>query len=685
MKEDDFKTISTFKGYVNKPEITNLDPRYLVKGTKNVLIDYASRIISRNGYVLYRQANTGGGPIQSSYDWDTSTTKQFSIRVYDGRVEFDWNNTYNLLKSGFSTSRIEFTKIWDNTEKIDVLLFVLGDTNTYKWSGGVTKLRKSTATTLTKQGVLTSVSTIAFVAGTAGVVPPTITDSSANFLNAGFAQGGTLFVTGSTANSRNFTIGSVTAGTITLIMSNVLVSEAAGPSITLHNGEPTWATSRFLTTGTRKITYLGADYTYTGGESTDTLTGLTAFPAVTVGDVCWQTLITLANSGAFNANFKQDLIGVELNQLQLASTKSQEIYISLITDYTNFTLTSPRVPGDPAKVTMDQPATCIVPTDNLAQTINTTIFGGGTSEFFRLDYKLSQDNANELVRMIKLKTSSGAGVISRGAICSIKNATAYISREPTLDTLGSIESQDTAKNLPLSDAIKTDFDTYDFTNCHMKYWKRSIYISLPALGLVLVYDLQRNLWQPPQTIPVGRFAIINDQLYGHSSVTNETYKLFTGTNDNGTFINQVVRFAYNNGGRRDRLKNLSEYWSDGYITANAKLNMKMAFGFDGINGIKNMSISGSDTSITNPTLGSTLGDEPLGVNPLGGAPFNPVSGLPGAGVPLLRFWQVDTAKFKDYTEHYVEYSMTTLNGQFAIVAHGSNQFDAGTTPVSHKK
>lgn len=684
MNEESFKLIKGFKSYVSKPEITDIGANFLVRGSKNVLIDYASRIISRNGYSLYRQANNGGGPIRSAYDWKTSSAKSFSLRVYDGRVEFDWNSTYNLLKSGFATSTMEFAKVWDNTEKIDILLFVIGDTNMYKWSGGVAKIRSSTATTVTKQGVLTAVSSIAFVAGTPGTVAATITDSSSNFVNAGFIAGDTLYVTGSSANSRNFTVASVTAGTITLVMGDTLTSEAAGPAITLHNGEPTWASARFLTTGTRKINYLGTDYTYTGGETTDTLTGLTAFPTATLGDPTWQTLITLANPSPI-ATYKADFIAIQLNQVILASLKSQDIYVSSTTDYTNFTLTSPRAPGDPAKVNMDNYCTCIVPIDNLDQTVSNLMFGGGESEFFKFDYKLTQDNGGELIRMLKLKTAVSAGVISRGAITPIKNSTAYISREPTLDTLGNIQNLDGQKNVPLSDLVKNDFDIYDFTNCHIIYWRRAIYIALPAMGLVLIYDLQRSLWQPPQTLPVARFSIIGDWLYGHSSITNETYKLFTGTNDNGVLIPQVVRFSYNNGGRRDRIKNMSEYWTDGYITASGVLSYKVYFNFEGKDGVKNFSISGADTNITSQVQGSGLGDAPLGINPLGGATLNPIPGLPGTNTPLLRFWQLDTMQSPDYVEHFVEYQMNVLDGQFALVAHGSNQWDASSVPIRHKK
>jgi hypothetical protein len=80
-----------------------------------------------------------------------------------------------------------------------------------------------------------------------------------------------------------------------------------------------------------------------------------------------------------------------------------------------------------------------------------------------------------------------------------------------------------------------------------------------------------------------------------------------------------------------------------------------------------------------------IGDSPLGQDPLGGDTLDPVLELPGADVPMQRFYQIDTCSPVDYTEHFVEYSMDTLGGQFAIVAHGSNQFDAGTAMITNKK
>lgn len=768
MNLDDFKLVTAFASYISKPEITAAGPTFLVKGSINVLIDYAQRVRSRNGYTLFGAAAGIGSGIKGSYEWLTSTGIQIPLRMHDGILEFFAYGTWMTLRSGFAASTMAFAKIWDNVEKIGVLLGVIGDTNTYKWSGGITRAWKSTSTTVTKQGVLTADTGIAFIAGTPGLVAPTITDISNNFLNAGFAIGDTLYVTGSAANSRNFTIAAVTANKITLIMTDVLVSEVATPAITLHNGSPTWATSRFLTKGSaiavgtvtisianpavitvnntlalndtvqfqttgalptgltagtdyyvvnpsstsfsvaatpsgspivtsgsqsgvqsatktdRYIVYNGVAYQYTGGETTDTLTGLVGFPTVNLGDIIFQQMTVLPNPSSIPANFKQDLIGVQLNQLILASSQSQDVYISSTSDYTNFTLTSPRLPGDPAHVTMDAPCTCIVPINNPAQTTSSIMFGGGDNEYFQLSYQLSQDNANEIVRMIKLTTAISSGLIAPGAIAPVKQATVYISREPAMDYLSNVERQD-VNDVPISDPIKDDFDAYDFTNAHTVYYKRQIISALPNEGVVLIYDLMRKLWQPPQTLPISRLAIIDDQLYGHSAVLPETYKLFVGTNDNGNPIEQKARFAYNNGGRRDRLKNMSEYWSDGYITGNGELDMTLNLGFNGINGTKTMSILGSDTSVVIPGSGSTLGDEPLGSTPIGGATLGAIPGLAGTSATMLRFWQADTMSLADYTEYFIEYSMTTLDGQFAVVAHGSDQWDADTAPISHKK
>lgn len=859
--EDFFGLVDAFGSYVSKPEVTNITPNFLTLGSKNVLIDYANRIISRPGYALYNQANNGGPGIQGSYEWETSTGSQFSLRAYGTMLEFDWNSSYNVLLNNLTSPFVEFTKVLDFTEQQDVLLFVQGTSAMGRWSGGVSKIASSTATTVTKQGVLTAKMTISFVAGTPGSVAPTILDSANEFLIAGFAAGDTLNVTGSSGNSRQYTIGAVTAGVITLVMTDILVTEAVGTPITMYNQTgPTWKSARFFSTiSPRAITYNGVSYPYTGGENTDTLTGLTGFPVIIpainpiidsysesnsagdvpidnagfnptgigqsftasqnallskstffvsnpfpsnastlvaklytiagvygstsvpstllatsdtinvstfnnsvdklvdfpfsgnnqvalvagtqyfitieittpgkgfyiaegtggasgniatfksgvwtpqgLGDLCfyvygvgagaptWQTPDSIALPSAITSpfpNFFPNLIGNQLNMVFLASTSSAVIFASSATDYTDFTLTTPRAQGDPVQQPLTSgPATCIVPVDtdaDVLNVINTLVFGSGRDAFDQMDFHMSQDNTEELLRIIRYKTAPLSGLISKGGICPIKNNTIYISREPALVGLSEadLESPD-GKNAPISDPIKNDFDGYDFTGVHIKYWKRAIFIALPSEGLVLIYDFMRNLWHPPQTMPISRLGIVDDQLIGHSAVTNETYQLFVGTNDNGARINFTARFAYNNGGRRDRLKNQNECWTDGYISPNGLLNMTLGIGFEASIKKWTFPISGLDPTIVTGKTATPLGNAPFGSQPLGGAN---TSSPHGTGAGLYRFEQIDTVESDDYFEQYVQYDMNTLDGQFAIVAFGSDQYDAGTSPNSHKK
>lgn len=788
--EASFGLVELFAGYISKPEVTAVTPAYLVKGSKNVLVDYAQRVISRNGYKLYNQKNTGATGIKGSCEWQTSTGSEFSLRSYAAQLEFDYGGTYNTLLSNLLSPYLEFAKVLDYAEQQDVLLMVNGGSYTLRWSGGVSKVRASTATTLTKQGVLgpsatlvigtptisvanpavvtltahglvagqlvqfsttgalpapivagayyyvlaagidandfeisltnggaaivttggtqsgthsvyavnvTNAISLSFTASpSVGTIAATINDANGNFLNAGFATGDSLTVVGSVANSRQFTIASVTATTITLIMTDVLTTEAAGPLITIYNQTgPTWKSARFFSTKSgRSILYKGIAYTYSGGENTDTLQGLTAFPAVAVGDAVWQSVDVLPLSTAITSpfpNFFPNLIGVQLNMVFLASTASSMIFGSSAADYTNYTLTSPRAPGDPVQQPLkDGPCTCIVTIDTdaaILNDINTLVFGSGRDAFNQIDFHMSQDNSEELLRIIGYKNAKGSGLISKSAICPIKNNTVYISREPALDSLsqGNLEAPDGRKNVPISDPIKNDFDTYNFLDAHVIYYKRQILVALPAHGIVLIYDLMRNLWQPPQYLPVGRFAIIKDLLYGHSSVTNETYQLFTGTDDNGVFIPMIARFAYNNGGRRDRLKNMSLYWSDGYITANGLINMNTYFGFNGSRGYKTKTISGTDTKVVTSPTGIPFGNIGFGQKPFGGSTGVPIPGLPGANTTLLRFWQINQFRVNDYIEQFSEYTQNVLGAQFAIVAHGSDQFDAGTAAVGHTK
>lgn len=110
-------------------------------------------------------------------------------------------------------------------------------------------------------------------------------------------------------------------------------------------GTTTWGEEGFYTTGTRQVIINGITYTYTGGEGTTTLTGVTPDPTVDnppVGSISHQAIRTTANSaitGLPNA-FENDLIETLYNQVYIGSFVDRQVYISKTNSFTDFSFSS---------------------------------------------------------------------------------------------------------------------------------------------------------------------------------------------------------------------------------------------------------------------------------------------------------------------------------------------------------
>lgn len=666
----EYSLISGFLGYINKKEITNVDEKYLLSGSINMLVDDALRVSTRNGYSLFGVEKTGYFPIRSSYEWTTSTASEIPLRSHNGdtgKLQYYAFGAWRTLKKSFNTrTKFSFDTWWDANENIDLLLFVNGQDKIYDWSGLVTKVASVTATTIKKM-FFVSGTTFAFVAGNGTTVNPTITDSASGFVTAGFSAGDVIEVSGSTANSSIFTIASVTASTLTLIMSTTLTSEVAGPSVSIYvSGKSSWAEERALTAGTRKIVINDVEYTYTGGENTAELTGVTPSPvtnAVANGDVAIQAV--RENTSVPIAGYKCDAIRVLLNQAYVLSRTSREVYVSKQSDFSDFGFTTPvRKPGEGAMLTLDDVGIGIESQEE------DMYISSGKNDWYKTNFTLSSDGVYETLTVKKLKTSPQQGAISEASVAKLKNSIVFISNEPTLDELGRVEQINTPQSVPLSDPIKNDFDVYDFTDCHVKYHRSVIYIALPNEGKVLMYDIQSQFWQPPQILPVSRFAIINGEIYGHSNFGDETYKLFDGFDDNGYTFEYRAHFSYRNYGERTKLKTFDKYYMEAYMSSNSKPNVDIYTDYNGSTTIHNKIFDASDEGLVFGTsdVNDSLGSNPLGTQPLGYA----ISTLPENVDGLDKYRVVFGVTNTDFFEHQVVVHGDGLNEQVKIIAHGGN-------------
>lgn len=682
-------------GYVAKPDVTNTDPRHLIRGSLNVLINDQDKVSSRYGYsVIGAVGDVVEGSILGSFDWATSTDAEYMLRSFidpananSGEIEAIYNDTWYSIISGLSSGNMEGTKWWDDQEKLDVALMCNGTPDIYEWSGGFAEILSVTANTMTKAGTDTwaqarfyfqgniTASTIAFVNSN----PDTITDSGNGFLTAGFRAGQKVKVSGAAnaGNNTTFTVRAVTAGTLTLISTDVVTVEAAGAAITI--------------TAVRQVTIPGkGTFTYTGGEGTTTLTGVAPDPSaagVVAGDIGFQTVRTHVN--AVGTGYNIDDIEALYNQVYYLSTVRQDVYVSANDNIFDFVPSIPRLPGEGEQIILDGSGRALECTEKVMY------IGAGQDDIWEIEFILSADLINESILPKKLQTSRLQAPRGPGSIAKAKNYLVSLSYEPVFNLLGRLENLNIPQSEAVSDIIKNDMELYDFESFapHISFWRDASYIAIPANGIVIMYDWDREMWQPPQTLPVSRFSVYQGWLYGHSSISNETYKLFDpnvntdryiDADNIGTNILFRARFAYNsftnNSYGRANAKNFTSYWTEGYISVNTKLTMRHWFDYKGANGVQEYTIDGSDECILfKSEEDNSLGKQALGKQPLGSIFFE--DDADAAMLGINKFRQDDTSNVDgDFFELMVEYETESEGAYFEILAHGPDVGYSGTIP-----
>lgn len=437
-------------------------------------------------------------------------------------------------------------------------------------------------------------------------------------------------------------------------------ASATTNTITLQGSE-TWAEKRFLLTRDKKIILGGVEYTYTGGEATTTLTGVTPDPTSgghSAGDLIYQKIATDANT--VSANYNIDLIYSLRNQIWYGSETDHNVFVSANNDYTNITIPSPRNPGDPFDMILDAPPTGFVAKRDVMY------ISAGSNLWYQVNYKLSADTANETLEVTRLDTSVLSAALNQEMIVPIKRNIAYVSQEPELDVLERVENLDTPDARPLSDMIKLDFDSYNFSGGQSILYQNIIFISLPEENLVLMYDLKNDRWQPPQDLAISSFSIINEKLVGHSSEGDISYLLLEGDSDDGSTINATARLAYRHYGRRFDQKTFSKWGHTGYVQPGTDLEVNYYIDYGGATAIMPRTISGNTSRgrYIPQEEDASIGKRSLGKRGLGTV-FNKIIDIP-------KFVNVHTIKVEDFVEVSIEYTTKGIGKYWSILATGGN-------------
>lgn len=603
---NNFQLAEETLGYVTAQDPSNADKRFLVGGSKNVLIDFQKKVKSRSGYTRLGVANTALAEVRNAWTWHTSTGTELPQRFYDdelevwlGTVDTVEINAWTRVRSGWSTTEmLRAATFFDTVENLDEQIMVNGDDNLYEWNGAVAVVDSVTATTVTKKGTTT------------------------------FAQ------------------------------------------------------NRFYTAANKVFFCVrtGTEYTYTGGETTTTLTGIADTTDLAVGDILIQKVVT--NTDEPTANRINHFIFSIENQIYLGSEDDEEVHISQNDDYADFSFSSPRVPGEGALLTLDDPVKAFGPLGKFP------IIFSGRSSAYKVEFEQITvgSTLTETLKVKKLDAGVDQGALNQETVVPIGNALAYLSNEVALRIIENPEDLTGINPKTFSNPIKPDFDAEDWTNAFGIWYKNTLHFSAPANSrlymLNFVEDEDGRLfryWNPPSTLPAGPLSILNSgdgaKLHMHSNSVPESYLLFDGASD-GQYTDMEVadkipihakaKYAYQDYKKRGVLKSFDEYYVEGEITPNTlDLLLSINYDFEGATQVIEKTIDGSDEDILEGALGNnSLAQQSLAVNPLGGL-LNPPS-------DARKFRVVFEIAREDFHNIQDVYETNDADRYWAIIARGAN-------------
>lgn len=472
-----------------------------------------------------------------------------------------------------------------------------------------------------------------------------------------------------------------------------VVASITGTTIT-KEGTTTFAQNRFYSTRDLSVTCIrtGTVYTYTGGFTTTTLTGIADTTGLVAGDILVQTVKT--NSNKPGASRTNHFIHNYENQIIIGSEDDNLVYGSQNDDFTTFTFSSPRATGEGFLLTLDNP------TRALTSLGSTLLIGAGKSVIFKVLFEQLAVGATvaETAKIKRLDVGVNQGFLNQESIVPIGNTIFFLTNEVALRTIENPDNLVGINPKTLSNPIKPDFDAEDWTNAFGTWYKNTLYYSASVNSrlymLNFVEDADGKLfrfWNPPQVLPVQALTLIEidgvEQLYAHSNSVPETYLLFDGASD-GQYAGMEVEdklpiecravYAYNNYKNRGALKNFDEYYVEGEITPSTiDLELILRYDYEGVTQEILKIIDGSNEEILEGQVGiNSLAQQSLATNPLGGLLYPPSD--------ARKFRNIFEIAKEDFFEIQAEFYSNDTDKYWSIISHGANAQLSKRRPINIK-
>lgn len=493
---------------------------------------------------------------------------------------------------------------------------------------------------------------------------------------------------------------------------NLHITATANAAITVAGQQPL---AQLGFEGTNNITIGGVTYQYTAvtGQS---FIGIAVDPSsIPVGSVILQAIQTTNNlPDKTNLNFTNDFIKVINNQLHVGCYKSNLVYVSSGSDYTNFEISLPRVPNSPDLIVLDSPGRGIT-TQRSTNTLypSTPVISGGIGDWYTISYQqttvaLLDGSGNtitvENATRVKSENTDLATALAHEFITNVGDDIVFVDQNNQLREYGTVRNFTNPTFPLLSLDVYKELQGLDLTGGHCRAVAgedaETVYITCPKTGTDYMYQIRQRLndvgnmvaeriWQPPQIRGLSRIAVINGVTYGHSATNPQLFQLWeTGQYyddaPDGTDLPYECHaiFAYLNIGRTQQLF-FDKIFIEGYMTPGTPLMCTVLMEYQGSKFNPTFIINSPGKGQNVPrfyeiaTQGS-LGDESLGDTPLGDGLT--LSGANDESTPKFRCIRAVTPQ--DIFEYALDVWSNFPSAQWELVTLGANHMSTGRQPVS---
>lgn len=462
-----------------------------------------------------------------------------------------------------------------------------------------------------------------------------------------------------------------------------VAAQGAGGSTLVKNGTNTWAQDGFSASANKTFTINGSPtvYTYTGGENTTTLTGITpALPAISANTVILQSVITETNKPA--AGFNADFLKTIGNQLYIGSYTSRLIYISSNTDFTNYTIPSPPVTGSPDLLTLDNTG------KGISVRQGTAHITAGLSDWYVVSFQeiaVGTDITRQTV-VEKQETAALSAALAHEFIDTVGDDIVYLSQDQQLRNYGTFRNISTAKFPSLSQQIHTEFQYEDFTGGQVKAIGDFVYVTSPATGKVYLQQtrealdevgniIAERLWHPPQIWQVSRIALIDGIEYGHSTSNPQIYQLWNTNqyhDDSPTDVpvgyDVAMLMSYRQNGRRQGYLAFNKVYVEGYIQQNSELNLRVRNDYlDPEPQVVTIGANANNPALFPDITPETVGGSKVGETPIGGGEVSE-----SGETQFPKFRAILTVEEINCFEYQLELYSNTADSAWEILALGTN-------------